>query len=379
MGEQANTSETGGSLLGWLGFRGARGAAPELPEIAQSPGFAGTPPAKSDLIKQARRELLTAMTEFLLDNDLDVSADNLLAAHGAFSGRNSSLARQIAGRVHAGKRINQSWLDEAAADYAQGGSEALERLMGKLEASIDAFSTSSKAVRSASSDYGSQLEQHVIELGQVHDTGAIITSLADLAKAMAERTRRVEADMRRGEDEAKALRLSLERARRDAEVDFLTGLPNRRAFETVLQRHYREAQAEIDSLSVAFCDIDHFKGINDTHGHDTGDRVIRMIGQALAKLSNDNCHVARHGGEEFVMLFRGISLTEVTARLDEAREEMAARNMINRRTDEPIGRITFSGGVANVFGYPHTRDALSAADAALYRAKQAGRNQILIA
>lgn len=379
MAEQANTSETGGSLLGWLGFRGARAAAPELPEAGSSGDHTAPQPGRSDLVKQARRELLAAMTEFLLDNDLEISAENLVAAHGAFSGRNPSLARQIAGRVHAGKRIGQVWLDEAAADYAQGGGEALERLMGKLEASIDAFSTNSKAVRSASSDYGNQLEQHVVELGQVHDTGAIITSLADLAKAMAERTRRVEEDMRKGEEEAKALRLSLERARRDADVDFLTGLPNRRAFETVLEQHYREAQAEIDTLSVAFCDIDHFKGINDAHGHDTGDRVIRTIGQALARLSNDNCHVARHGGEEFVMLFRGISLTEAKARLDEAREEMAARNMINRRTDEPIGRITFSGGVANVFAYPQPRDALSAADAALYRAKQAGRNQILIA
>src|SRR3546814_10453846 len=89
---------------------------------------------------------------------------------------------------------------------------------------------------------------------------------------------------------------SLEQARREAEIDHMTGLPNRRAFETVLEREYRDARASFDPLTVAFCDIDHFKRINDTHGHDAGDRVIRLIAEMLATISDDNCHVARHGG-----------------------------------------------------------------------------------
>jgi diguanylate cyclase len=107
--------------------------------------------------------------------------------------------------------------------------------------------------------------------------------------------------------------------------------------------------------------------------------VIRAIGASLGRISNDNCHVARHGGEEFVMLFRGISIDEVKLQLDAAREEIAQRKMVNRKTEEPIGQITFSGGVANVFGYADPRAALKAADEALYSAKQAGRNQIVVA
>ena len=79
------------------------------------------------------------------------------------------------------------------------------------------------------------------------------------------------------------------------------------------------------------------------------------------------------------MLFRGLTPPEARKRLDECREELAGRKLINRRTDAPIGRITFSGGVANVFGYADPRAALKAADEALYKAKQTGRNQILIA
>jgi diguanylate cyclase len=340
-------------------------------------------PARSsnaEFFKQARRQLLDTIADFLLDNDLAVSADNLLAAHSAFSGANPRLARQFAARMQAGETVTQEWLDEITANYAaEQSDDAIDRLMGKLEDNLDSFSKSSKAARSATSEYNTQLQQHVVELGQVQETGEIITNLADLAKAMVERTRKVEQDMRKSEEEAKALRLSLERAKRDAEVDYLTGLPNRRAFEALLERHYREAQAAVESLSVAFCDVDHFKRVNDTHGHDAGDRVLKAISETLARISNDNCHVARHGGEEFVMLFRGLSPSEAKQRLDAAREEMAGRTLVNRETDEDFGQITFSGGVASVFSYADPRAALSAADEALYRAKQAGRNQVMLA
>ncbi|MFA7603752.1 MAG: GGDEF domain-containing protein [Novosphingobium sp.] len=355
-----------GSLLGWLGRRGGAAAA--------------TPATKADLFRQARRELLDAICDFLIDNDLAVTDDNLLAARGAFSGSNPGLARQIAAQVQAGRKITQDWLDEATANQAAERKDAaIERLIAKLEQNIDAFSKSSKAARSATSAYNNQLEQHVVELEQVEETGQIITSLADLARAMAERTRQVEQEMRKSEEEAQALRRHLVRAKRDAEVDHLTGLPNRRAFEALLEKHYREARTAVEPLSVAFCDIDHFKNVNDTHGHDTGDRVIKLIGQSLARITNDNCHVARHGGEEFVMLFRGLPPSQAKQRLDEAREALAQRKLVNRRTDAPIGQITFSGGVADVFGYTDPRAALKAADEALYKAKQTGRNRILLA
>ena len=127
---------------------------------------------------------------------------------------------------------------------------------------------------------------------------------------------------------------------------------------------------------MAFCDIDRFKLVNDTHGHDTGDRVIQSVAEVLARISNENCHVARHGGEEFVLLFRGLTVAQSAAILDQAREGLAQRNFINRATDQPIGQVTFSGGIADVFDFPDTREALRAADKALYRAKNEGRNRI---
>lgn len=353
-----------GSFLGRLGFGGSR-----------KDSASGSNP-----VLQVRRHLLDEISSFLLTHNLEVSSSNLVIAHDAFSGANSGLARKLTARMASGQPITQQWLDEVTATSSdKGGQEGIQVLMMKLEATLEAFSTNTDAARSATSEYNRELEQHVADLEHIHGTGDIISSLAGLAKAMLERTRTVEEEMRRSEEEARSLRKSLAKAKRDADVDHLTGLPNRRAFETILDNHYREARETSDTLCVAFCDIDHFKQVNDTHGHDAGDRVIKAIANALADISDDNCHVARHGGEEFVMLFRGSPLDEAHERLDRLREQLAARRLINRKTDKPFGQVTFSGGVASVFDYPNPRDALKAADEALYRAKENGRNQIQIA
>jgi diguanylate cyclase len=357
---------SGGIMRGWLG-RGRR----------TSDGANETPGGNA--IKQGRRLLFDAMADFLIDNNLNVSADNVLAAFGAFSGENPPLAREIARKAQAGEKITQEWLDEATANIAaKRADDTIDRLMGTLEENLDAFNVTSGSARKATAEYGGELEKHVQELEQVQDAGQIISNLAGLAKAMAKRTRKLEAEMHKREEEGKALRAGLERAKRDAEIDHLTGLPNRRAFEGLLDKHYREAQAAIETLSVAFCDIDHFKRINDTHGHDTGDRVIQAIAESLAAITNDNCHVARHGGEEFVMLFRGLAPAEAHKRLDDLRERFSQRSFVNRESDESMGQITFSGGIADVFRYGDPRAALKAADDALYRAKEGGRNCIMV-
>lgn len=368
------SNEPVGRLLGWLGLRRERdGSLQGGQSFAEGGG-------KRDLAQLARHQLIGTIMAFLVDNDLDVSPTNLLLAHAAFSGANPHLARQVASRSQSPAGITQQWLDELAEqDCGQPDRADLDRLMTRLETNLESFHANTKEARTVTSDYGVELEQHVTDLEQLQKTGRIVSSLADLAKVMLDRTRKAEDDMRKSEDEAKALRRSLERAKRDAELDFLTGLPNRRAFEILLDRHFKEARAACEPLSVAFCDIDEFKRVNDIHGHEAGDRVIKAIADTLSRISNDHCHVARHGGEEFVMLFRNLTPTQAAEKLDEAREALAERRLINRKTDEPFGQITFSGGVADVFGYTDTRAALKAADDALYKAKESGRNRVEIA
>lgn len=342
--------------------------------VAEEPGGdAGLEAATANPRALAHRQLIEDIGAFLISNDLEISEANLGIAFGICSGNNVTLARNVNERRAAGLPITQAWLDEQ--HHAE---DVVGRIADKLDRSLESFAATSRSARDTAAQYNSEMQVHVEKAGEV-DEREEIRNLTALAMAMLERTQHLEQEMHRSEREADALRSSLAKARRDADHDHLTGLPNRRAFEGLLERHYREAQKDLDALSVAFCDIDNFKLVNDTHGHDTGDRVIQAIAAALAKISDDSCHVARHGGEEFVMLFRGAGKAEAKRRLDLVREVFAKRNFVNRRTDEPIGQITFSGGIADVFAYPSTRDALKAADVALYVAKQQGRNCVVIA
>lgn len=334
----------------------------------------------SGLAKEARRELLATIGDFLLDHDLAVTPENLAAACSAFSGASPSLGRAIANRIASGEAITQSWLSESHTGPASQDARNAPRLLSEeLDRSIKRFARNASDARSVAGEYGVHLKRHVLELESAEKDGGSARALAALARQMAERAHAAEAELRASEREAGRLRRRLNRARRDADRDHLTGLPNRRAFEFDLHRQFAEAKAEGGRLCLAFCDVDHFKLVNDRHGHDTGDRILKLIAKALASISDNNCHVARHGGEEFVLLFRGKTLAEAIDRLDGARMDLARRHLVDRETEQAIGQITFSAGVADAMACAGPEEALRAADEALLRAKNSGRNRVVAA
>ena len=362
------TPASASGLLGWLRFGRHDAEAEQLPV-----------PPRDDPSRQARRYLLEQVSLFLLENGLEVTAENLVTVHGLHAGLNPGLRRQIEKLHKQGQRVTQAWLDQATANTGEDEDQSVKQLATQLEQGIADFSRSTSDARTATRRYGDALAEHVGQLEAAPDAGEIINDLAQYARAMLQRSRKAEAELRQSEQEAASLRRNLDRARRDAEIDFLTGLPNRRAFETQLNRNFVEAQEAGEPLCVAFCDIDHFKLVNDTHGHEAGDRILCVVAKTLSQISGDKCHIARHGGEEFVMLFRGSTPAEAFDMLDRARAELASRRLVNRRTELPFGQVTFSGGIADVFAYATPRAALAAADHALYCAKEAGRNQISLA
>ncbi len=324
-----------------------------------------------------RANLLDAISEFLLRHELPVSPDNLLRVHAIMTKSNIRLANKVAEREESGEPITQKWFDQqmSEGDTTDTTSSNLDRLARELDRSMERFGESTRSAHEAASDYGAQLAQQTEMVANSSSEEEVVASLAQVARAMLDRTREMEAQMKKSDEEARHLRRNLAKARRDATIDHLTNLPNRRAFEDVFKTEWMAAQAEMEPLCLALCDIDFFKSVNDTHGHDTGDRVIRAVAQALDRIS-DSCHVARHGGEEFVLLFRGLDLAGANAALDAARERFAARHFVDKVSGKAIGGVTFSGGLTDVFAHPDLSSALRCADEALYRAKEAGRNRI---
>ena len=334
-------------------------------------------PTEREIWLPARRRMLAKVADFLIDHDLEILPYTLGIAYDCVTGANPRLAQMILERSEKGLSINLKWLEEAVRQQGRDQSEEiLFALMERLEDSLGEFGRTTAGARSATSDFGEALQAHAEALVSHGGADAMIGELASLTRAMVERTRAIESDLARSEQRATALQHNLDEARRIADQDHLTGLPNRRAFDALLDRQMAEARASGEQLCIAFVDIDHFKRINDTHGHAAGDRVLKCVAETLDRISDTRCHVARHGGEEFAVLFRGKSINKAWARLDAARQELAERRLVNRATDRPFGQITFSGGIADVFAHVSKSEALRAADEALYAAKEAGRNRI---
>jgi diguanylate cyclase (GGDEF)-like protein len=166
--------------------------------------------------------------------------------------------------------------------------------------------------------------------------------------------------------------------------DPLTGLPTRRALDDALARMH-------GTYAVAMADIDHFKAINDRHGHDVGDQVLRMVASRLA--AAPRARAFRYGGEEFALLFAGTARAEALTVLESLRREVAEARFTLRGEDRPKKKpkqpqrpvqaavqiaVTISIGAAEGGGRgARPEAALRAADQALYRAKRAGRNRVV--
>jgi diguanylate cyclase (GGDEF)-like protein len=164
---------------------------------------------------------------------------------------------------------------------------------------------------------------------------------------------------------------------RIATHDKLTGLLNRREFETRMEATLRMAQRHALPLSVCICDIDHFKSVNDTHGHQAGDLVIAGFATIIRARLRSTDLAGRYGGDEFCLLFPGASTGQAVEALERIRREVE-----HWQAELPNGdsvHITGSFGVAECKGCTRATELIAAADRALYEAKRHGRNRVYFA
>jgi diguanylate cyclase (GGDEF)-like protein len=182
---------------------------------------------------------------------------------------------------------------------------------------------------------------------------------------------------------AEQVALSLSNAKlrqvlRDQSIkDPLTGLFNRRYMEETLARELARAERQKRPLSVIVVDVDHFKKINDTHGHPAGDAVLRKAGQYLGSVVRDSDVACRFGGEEFILILPDCHRDDAVIKADELRERLSLLSF----SEGGAGiQITASLGVA---AFPldaiESQGLVQAADAALYAAKKQGRNRVVAA
>ncbi|HEX4128739.1 MAG TPA: GGDEF domain-containing protein [Pirellulales bacterium] len=157
----------------------------------------------------------------------------------------------------------------------------------------------------------------------------------------------------------------------ESRVDPLTGLANRRALDDELSRRLSETKRTRLAFCMMLVDLDHFKRINDTLGHDAGDSVLRQAAEAMRKTMREMDLVARFGGEEFAIVLPATDLLSGTYAAERLRKAMEQALI---EVDGDALKVTISAGIAEIRADETVTMLLRRADAALYAAKSAGRN-----
>jgi diguanylate cyclase len=202
-------------------------------------------------------------------------------------------------------------------------------------------------------------------LNHYHQTEMEQQQLSDQLQELAEKIKAMEA-------EAEKNHTTLEKHRYKSLHDPLTELPNREAYNERIQSEFNRWQRYQHSLSLAVCDLDFFKKINDSFGHQAGDRVLKVISRSIAKRLREVDFFCRYGGEEFVVILPETTLEKATTLLEKIRIAIAG-TAFNYKND-PLS-ITLSIGITQFRQGDSIESAFGRADKALYAAKAEGRNR----
>jgi two-component system chemotaxis response regulator CheY len=163
-----------------------------------------------------------------------------------------------------------------------------------------------------------------------------------------------------------------------ARIDYLTGLLNRRAFMERLEAEISRAQRETTSLGIIIVDLDFFKRVNDSYGHQTGDRVLQNVARCLQQSCRRYDFAGRYGGEEFILGFPGVTNKGIQDIADRVCKSISQCETEDTTQSQPI-IVTASLGAACLEDYPDADQLISAADNALYQAKREGRDKVVMA
>jgi diguanylate cyclase len=233
-----------------------------------------------------------------------------------------------------------------------------------LHADLTRFSDESSSLLAQAQ--GSQDARSVQELfSAMTASSSWLLSQVDSARVELENTR----------EQLNQMHAELERAQQMAVSDALTGLPNRRGLDGVLAREIARARRHKTELCIAVLDVDHFKRINDAHGHDVGDLALKHLAATIRAAVRETDVLARLGGEEFVLVLPDTPLVGA---------EFTMNRLLRTAQSTPLTHaskqitVAFSAGLARWQAEEPAEAIIKRADQAMYRAKSAGRGMVMV-
>jgi diguanylate cyclase len=326
---------------------------------------------------------------WLIDQILEVIASNLLegdAEDSTFRSQLEKLRQQILGTL--GPEISGMTalgaLDLCRGQFKKSQAKRQERdeyfaeIILFLRRSLASLTGDARTFHEDLLGTSSRIKE-LVELKDIHELQERLTSeVHELNRVVSEKQKRDQIQFAQMSEQISVLQHKLEAAKIEASLDGLTGIANRRNFDFTIQRWVIAHEKSEEPFTVAIIDIDNFKNINDTYGHQVGDYVLIETAMVLGKSIRSNDFIARYGGEEFVILSAGMKLQESERRFVEMLKQIEGMKFGRKSVEKAALSVslTASCGVAEYALGENSSDLIRRADEAMYDAKRAGKNRV---
>jgi diguanylate cyclase len=336
-------------------------------------------PDEEGLTADTAAEYLRMIVPLMSQHAIPATPENYAVWFAHVSGENSELSAEIEDLIakkqeftaEVCRKLHKSLLSEDVADTIEHVRHSLDDMLIEIGVSLQG---AGKDAAQYAGTLGGAVE-HLGRVDSLQDIRDLLNTLIVETRSIRRATTDLHADFDIKTKEIEELHEQLRNERKRATTDALTGLPNRAALMEKLNRAATETD-ELGPLSIIMIDIDHFKEVNDQHGHLIGDRVIRFVAQILLKNIKGQDTAARYGGEEFMLLLPRTGTRGAHSVAESIRSAVSNAQLVRADNKQPLGQITLSAGVGTLLANEDIMDLINRADQALYKAKRDGRNRV---
>lgn len=294
------------------------------------------------------------------------------------AGKNPHLKAAIDYFLDNEQPINVKTIKKLYRDYILERDRTItENLLHELRIVINGISSYTIDTTGDIAGNGERLQTLVRELEEDEDMDGLTRTMDKIvqeAKSLLQTGKSFHGQMTSSSQELAALKKKLDKSKKDAETDALTGLLNRRGFENRLHPLLKDP---LSCFCLIMIDIDHFKRVNDTYGHLVGDSILKALANLLKQQTKGQDFLARFGGEEFILLLPGTRLDQAGIVAEDIRKKLASQEWKHRKTGQSMGKITISLGVSQYRPNESEETLIHRVDTALYAAKRGGRNRVV--
>ena len=309
-----------------------------------------------------------------------LTPENFHVWYEYFLGHNEELITTMDALIASGKPFNNDIMEKLYTEYLnQGKTEIIKEVQKETHKIFQNIFKATLSTSDAASDYSEKMHDYGDKLSEAKNLAQIQNMVQEIigdTHKMAASSQLLNQKLDEATSQIETLSKKLEKTEREVFLDALTGINNRKAFDLKLKELCEGFEQEDGLFSIIMLDIDYFKKFNDQYGHQIGDEVLSLVGWLLRENLKGKDFPSRYGGEEFIILLPNTKMEKACIVAEHIREIISKKKLKIKRTGQDLGNITVSVGVSQMHRQDSAASVVARADAALYLAKDSGRNAV---